>query len=294
MLANKREYMDFIKMQGAGNDFVMLKPEIVDLEWSQLAQSMCNRRFGIGADGLILALPSKIADLRMRIFNPDGSEAETCGNGLRCLGKYAVINKLVNPGARQISIETIPGVRKIKLGYNRSEISQIQVGIGVPRFSVRDIPLRVESGKSKKFDMNPILDYPLIVDDTSLSLSFVSMGNPHAVHFIANEISEFPLSELGPQVENHPLFPKRINFEIARVMNRQKIEVRVWERGAGETLACGTGACAVAVAAHLHDYIDDKVDIILPGGTLNIEWDGRGEVLMSGPAEVVFRGEWPQ
>lgn len=132
-----------------------------------------------------------------------------------------------------------------------------------------------------------------MLDDYKFSLSFVSLGNPHAVHFIENEVAEFPLSEIGPQIEHHPLFPKRVNFEVARIINRQKIEMRVWERGAGETLACGTGACAVAVVAQLHNYIDDKVDIILPGGTLNIEWDGRGEVLMSGPAEVVFTGDWP-
>jgi diaminopimelate epimerase len=255
---------------------------------------MCNRRFGIGADGLILVLPSKIADLRMRIFNSDGSEAETCGNGLRCLAKYAVRNRMVKSGVNQILIETIPGVRKVKLAFQDADLVQVQVGIGIPKFAAKEIPLKVEPGKSKIVDITPILDYPLSLGDYALSLSFVSMGNPHAVHFIANEVSEFPLSEVGPQVENHPMFPKRINFEIARIINRQKIEMRVWERGAGETLACGTGACAVAVAAQLHDYIDNKVDILLPGGTLNIEWDGRGEVLMSGPAEVVFIGEWLQ
>ncbi len=133
-----------------------------------------------------------------------------------------------------------------------------------------------------------------MIDDNKLSLSFISMGNPHAVHFIENDVAEFPLLEIGPEVEHHPMFPKRINFEVARVINRQKIEMRVWERGAGETLACGTGACAVMVAAQLHNFVDNKVDIILSGGILNIEWDGRGEVLMSGPAEVVFTGDWPQ
>lgn len=285
--------MEFIKMQGAGNDFVMLRPDEINQDWSQMAMTLCNRRFGIGADGIILALPSNKADVRMRIFNSDGSEAETCGNGLRCLAKYALLNNIIKPGSPFIIVETIPGVRKINLGYKGSELIYIQVGIGVPKFKATEIPLKIDFSKSKLLDAYPILDYPLVVDDNTFSLSFVSMGNPHAVHFIDNEVAEFPLLEIGPQIEHHPLFPKRVNFEIARIINRQKIEMRVWERGAGETLACGTGACAVAVAAQLHNYIDNKVDIILPGGILNIEWDGRGEVLMSGPAEVVFSGDWP-
>jgi diaminopimelate epimerase len=284
--------MIFSKMQGAGNDFVVNQPGPDNMDWPQIARQICDRHFGIGADGLILALPSKAANLRMRIFNPDGSEAETCGNGLRCLARFAVINSLIKAGTKQITIETIPGIRKINLGYNGGELSFIQVGIGVPKFTPSDMPLKAEAGKHRQFEAIPILDYELAIEDIQLSLSFVSMGNPHAVHFIQNEVSEYPLIEIGPQVEHHPLFPRRTNFEVARVVNRHKIEMRVWERGAGETLACGTGACAVAVAAQLHGYIDEKVDITLPGGTLNIEWNGKDEVLMSGPAEVVFTGEW--
>jgi diaminopimelate epimerase len=237
-----------------------------------------------------LALPSKIADIRMRIFNPDGSEAETCGNGLRCLSKFAVLNKIVSPGSPEITIETIPGVRKIKLGCQGTNLTKIQVGIGVPQFKAKLIPVEVDPAKVKE----PVLDYPLTIGKQQLALTFVSMGNPHAVFFINQEVNTFPLTEIGPQVEHHAMFPKRINFEVARVIDRELIEMRVWERGAGETLACGTGACAVAVAARIHNYINNKVDIILPGGTLNIEWDGVGEVKMSGPAEVVFSGDWPE
>lgn len=282
--------MKFTKMQGAGNDFVMLNPERNEANWPELAQKICNRHFGIGADGIILALPSKVADVRMRIFNPDGSEAETCGNGLRCLAKYAVINQLIKPGTTKISVETIPGVRNIKLEYRGQELDRIQVGIGVPRFDARDIPVKIDLIKSH----GPIVDYPLTVEGNALSLNFISMGNPHAVCFAEQELKGFDLRAVGPKVENNSIFPQRINFEIARVRNRKTIEMRVWERGAGETLACGTGACAVAVASIIHDYTDHQVDIILPGGTLNIEWDGKGEVLMSGPAEVVFSGDWPQ
>jgi diaminopimelate epimerase len=282
--------MKFTKMQGAGNDFVMLKPERNEANWPELAQKMCNRHFGIGADGIILALPSKVADVRMRIFNPDGSEAETCGNGLRCLAKYAVINQLIKPGTTKITVETIPGVRNIKLEYRGQELDRIQVGIGVPRFDAKDIPVKIDLIKLH----GPIVDYPLFVEGNALSINFISMGNPHAVCFIEQELKGFDLRAVGPKVENNSIFPRRINFEIARVRNRKTIEMRVWERGAGETLACGTGACAVAVAAIIHDYTDHQVDIILPGGTLIIEWDGKGEVLMSGPAEVVFSGDWPQ
>jgi diaminopimelate epimerase len=285
--------MNFTKMQGAGNDFVMLKPAGDNLDWPQLAKTMCNRRFGIGADGIILALPSKKSDIRMRIFNSDGSEAETCGNGLRCLARYCIDNGIVKPGLKQISIETIPGVRVIKLGYEGPRLTGIQVGMGTPRFAASEIPVNIEPGRGRKTETTPILDYPLSIDDRTFSLNFVSMGNPHAIHFIKESVEDYPLADYGPQVENHPIFPRRINFEIAHVKNRKQIETRVWERGAGETLACGTGACAVAVAAHLHDYVEDAVEILLPGGTLKIEWDGRGEVLMSGPAEVVFSGVWP-
>jgi diaminopimelate epimerase len=274
-------------MQGAGNDFILLNPENNELKWAELARKTCDRHFGIGGDGLILALPSKTADVRMRMFNPDGSEAESCGNGLRCLAKYAVLNNLVKPGTPAMTIETIPGVRKINLGYEGSALNKIQVSIGAPKFKAEDIPVAVNTGQT------PIVDYPLAVEGSQLYLTFVSLGNPHAVAFLTDRIEDYPLEKIGPQVENQAIFPKRINFEIANIVNRKTIRMRVWERGAGETLACGTGACAVAVAARLHKFIDDAVDIILPGGTLNTIWEGRGEVLMSGPAEVVFTGDWP-
>ena len=281
--------MKFTKMQGAGNDFIMIEAVGLERDWLQTAKAMCDRRFGIGADGLILVLPSNVADVRMRIFNSDGSEAETCGNGLRCLARYAVSKGLAKPGAREISIETIPGVRKIRLAYEGKNLAKIQVGMGQPKFAAQDIPAKVGE---HQLDIIPIQDYPVLVDGRRLELSFVSMGNPHAVYFSNQKVADFPLSEIGPKVEHHKMFPKRINFEIARVLNRKTIEARVWERGAGETLACGTGACAIAVSARLHNFVGDKVDIMLPGGTLNIEWDGKGEVLMSGPAEIVFSGEW--
>jgi diaminopimelate epimerase len=289
--------ISFTKMQGAGNDFVLVDPGNMKRDWSQLAITMCDRHFGIGADGLLLVLPSDTADCQMHIFNPDGSEAEACGNGLRCLAKYVVDKGLVKAGSREISIETLAGVRKVKLHKTDDKTARIQVGMGEPKFGAEDIPVIIAPDKQDKLGTKPILNYPVKVTGREIVLSFVSMGNPHAVYFWSQPVSDFPLSEVGPQVEQMAIFPNRTNFEVAYVVPTppQPIEVRVWERGAGETLACGSGACAVAVAARQHGYINsNKVDIKLPGGVLEVEWDGAGEVFLSGPTETVFTGEWPE
>lgn len=284
--------MNFTKMQGAGNDFVLLETNDTPHDWSQVAIAICDRHFGVGADGLLLLLPSDVADLRMRIFNPDGSEAEACGNGLRCMAKYALHRGLVNNSEQEISVETIAGIRKAVLQKARGKLATIKVSMGKPRFGARDIPVVIESGKNL-VDIKPIIDYPITVDSKKLLLSLVSMGNPHAVYFAPQPVSDFPLSRLGPKVEHLAIFPNHVNFEVANVISRQQIEARVWEKGVGETLACGSGACAIAVAAQLHGYIGKKVDVKLPGGILQVEWDGTREVSLSGPAEIVFAGEWP-
>ena len=286
--------MKFTKMQAAGNDFILLEAGTVNRDWSRIAIAICDRHFGVGGDGLLVVSPSDKADLRMREFNLDGSEAEACGNGLRCVAKYAAHSGLVDVGAHQISVETIAGIRQAKLDRTRGKVTRIQVSMGEPRFGVKDIPVAIESSQEETADTKPILDHPLIVDGEKLLLNFVSMGNPHAICFWEHPVANFPLSQLGPQIECHNIFPNRINFEIARVINRKQIEARVWERGVGETLACGSGACAVTVTAQLHGYIGSEVDIKLPGDILNVEWDGVGEVLLSGPAEVVFTGEWSE
>ena len=251
---------------------------------------MCDRHFGVGGDGLLLVLPSNIADFRMHMFNPDGSEAEACGNGLRCLARYVLDRGLVK--TQEILVETLAGIRKIRVHKAVDGAAKIQVSMGEPKFGAKDIPVVIEPDKNLVSPIKPILDYPIAIKDRELSLSLVSMGNPHAVYFEQHSISDFPLSRLGPEVEQLAIFPNRVNFEVARVIDRDQIEARVWERGVGETLACGSGACAVAVAAQLHGYIDNRVDIKLPGGILEIEWDRGGEVFLSGPAEVVFTGEW--
>ncbi len=284
--------MNFTKVQGAGNDFVLVEASSIDQNWAQMAIAMCDRHYGIGGDGLLLLLPSDIADFQMRVFNADGSEAEACGNGLRCFAKYVIDKGLVSMRANHISVETKAGISKVRLHKMGTEVSTIQVSMGEPKFAARDIPVTIGQGDNL-VDITPILDYPVTVNGRELPLSFVSMGNPHAVYFCQHSVSDFPLSRIGPQVEQHRMFPNRVNFEVANVVNRQRIEARVWERGVGETLACGTGACAIAVIARLNGYTDNKVDIKLPGGILNVEWAGEGEVFLSGPAEVVFNGEWP-
>jgi diaminopimelate epimerase len=287
--------MKFSKLQATGNDFILVDTitEPRKGDWGELARAMCDRHFGIGADGLILVQNSTSADLKMRLFNSDGSEAEVSGNGLRCFAKYAIEKGLISKMSsragqsnRSLTIETLSGVRKVKAYISRSKVNRAEVNMGLPRFQPEQIPVKV------KVDIIPVLDYPLMIDRKKLILSLLSMGNPHAVSFLSRPVADFPLAAIGPKVEKHPMFPQRTNFEVARVLSREKIEARVWERGVGETLACGSGACAIAVAAQLLDYVDSEVDIILEGGTLTVSWDRVGEVLLDGPVEEVFTGEW--
>ena len=287
--------MDFTKLEGAGNDFVLVETSDTHRDWSRLAIATCNRHFGIGADGLLLLMPSETADVRMCMFNPDGSEAEACGNGLRCLVKYVISRKLLGDGGAQefLFIETKDGIRKAIVSQSAGKEINIQVSMGAPKFKAGEIPVAIEASDRGLVDIKSMLNYTTTVDDWKLPLNLVSMGNPHAVYFTEQPVVSFPLARIGPEIERHGIFPQRVNFEVARLTSRQQIEARVWERGAGETLACGTGSCAIAVAARLHGFIDSTVAIKLPGGILNLEWDGTGEVLLGGPTEIVFTGQWP-
>jgi len=287
--------MRFSKLQATGNDFILVDALTGPGEgdWGEVAQAMCDRHFGIGADGLILVQNSTIADLKMRILNSDGSEAEVSGNGLRCFAKYAIEKGLTGKMSSRaelsnlyLAIETLAGIRKVKAYMSGNKVNRIEVDMGLPRFQPEQVPVKA------KVDIIPILDYPLVINGKELTLAILSMGNPHAVSFLSRPIADFPLAEIGPKVEKHPIFSQRTNFEIASVLSREEIEARVWERGVGETLACGSGACAVAVVAQLLDYVEPQVDIILKGGTLTVSWDRVGEVLLTGPVEEVFTGEW--
>ncbi|MCX6023579.1 MAG: diaminopimelate epimerase, partial [Chloroflexi bacterium] len=228
--------MQFVKMHGIGNDFVMVDARGEEQPWAELAVQMCDRHMGIGADGLILLLPSDGADLLMRMFNPDGSESEMCGNGIRCFAKYALEEGIAAAGASDLTVETLAGLRSIRPVLSNGKVDAVRVGMGAPRFRAAEIPVAVEGD-------DEVRGLPLTVDGVDLAVSCASMGNPHAVHFLSEPVAGFPLDRIGPQVEHHPLFPARINFEIVNVIDRGHLDVRVWERGAGLTLACGTGAC---------------------------------------------------
>ncbi|HEX9976945.1 MAG TPA: diaminopimelate epimerase [Dehalococcoidales bacterium] len=284
--------MKFTKMQGAGNDFVVVQTSNGRHNWSKTAVAMCDRHYGIGADGLLLLTPSKVADFRMRIFNADGSEANACGNGIRCLVKYFVDNGLAKPRARKVSVETLAGVREAEFYKANDRVAKVKIGMGRPKLSKKDIPVIIRAGEGKLVDIKSMVQYTITVAGRQLPLNLVSMGNAHAVYFSQQPVAEFPLSRIGPKIEQNKIFPRGVNFEVAQVVDRKQIEARVWEHGVGETLACGSGACAITVAARLHGHIGNKGEIKLPGGMLEVEWDGSGEVFLIGPAEAVFIGEW--
>ena len=282
--------MKFTKMHGAGNDYVYVDARSEDRDWSELSRQMSDRHFGVGGDGLILIKNSDVADLKMSMFNADGSEAEMCGNGIRCFVKYAVDRGIVSDSAASVSVETLAGIRQIATITEDGRVTGARVSMGTPILTPKDVPVKLKS--AGEYGSGPILGYPLQMDGHDLPLSFVSMGNPHAVTFIDTPVAEFPLHAVGPKIEHHSIFPNRVNFEIVNVDSPARLTARVWERGSGETLACGTGACGIAVASILNGHSKDTVDITLPGGTLKVDWDGQGEVYLEGPAEEVFSGEW--
>ena len=274
------ESLPFIKMHGLGNDFVVVGPEDAgrELDWPRLARETGDRHFGVGHDGLLLVErgTTAAADFRMRMFNPDGSESEMCGNGIRCFAKY-----LHDTG---VSFALYPyGIRLLTDGAG-AEVRAVVVDMGVPVFAAEQIPVLVEQAVVER--------EPLLVDGHRFEISAVSMGNPHADAFV-EDVQRIPLERVGPLVEHHPWFPRRVNFEVVSVQARDELTMRVWERGAGMTLACGSGACAVMAVARRLGLVDNTVLIHLPGGDLSLRWDGKGGVAMTGPATYVFRGEWP-
>ncbi|MEC9237512.1 MAG: diaminopimelate epimerase, partial [Chloroflexota bacterium] len=224
------------------------------------------------------------------MFNADGSEAEMCGNGIRCFVKYAVDRGIVPNSGASVSVETLAGIRQVAPIKEDGSVTGARVSMGLPILTPADVPVKLES--AGEYGAGPVLKYPFLMDGYDLPLSFVSMGNPHAVTFIDTAVAEFPLHTVGPKIEHHSIFPNRVNFEIVNVDSPNHLTARVWERGSGETLACGTGACGIAVASILTGHSGNTVDITLPGGTLKVDWDGQGEVFLEGPAQEVFSGEW--
>lgn len=278
--------MRFSKLHGTGNDFLLANPEDESQDWAAISRAMCERHFGVGADGLMLVLPSEKADVRMRLFNADGSEAEVSGNGVRCLVKYAIEGGIAKPTNDQLTVEVAHEVLRADVTMSGEEVSAVRLSMGAPIFEPKEIPMLAEVEP-------PVLDFPIEASGEMLIVNCVSMGNPHAVLFVSQPVEDYPLERLGPVVEYHVAFPQRVNFGVARVEARDRMHVRVWERGVGETLACGTGSCAAMVVARLHDLAGERVEIVQPGGNLIVEWDGKGEVFLSGPAEFIFEGDWP-
>lgn len=301
--------MRFTKMQGLGNDYVYVN---CFEEWVEnppkLAKRISDRHFGIGSDGLILICPSEAADFEMVMYNADGSRSEMCGNGIRCVAKYVYDYGLTDKTC--ISVETLGGIKYLDLTVEDGKVTLVRVDMGIPELRANKIPIICEAEDEEcvvdedsvlggadvedeitAADKKQVVDESIVVDGMEYHITGVSMGNPHAVVFL-EDVESFDIEKIGPKFENHERFPNRINTEFVQVIDRKMIEMRVWERGSGETLACGTGACAAAVASILNGLAERSVTVKLRGGNLTVEWDQEsGKVYMTGPAEVVFEGE---
>ena len=277
--------MKFTKMQGLGNDYVYVNCVEKKMEnASQIAIAVSDRHYGIGSDGLILINSSEVADFEMEMYNADGSRGEMCGNGIRCVGKYVYDYGLTDK--THITIETLAGIKYLDLQVEDGKVKQVRVNMGSPLLRPEEIPIALE-GES-------VIDVPISINDIVYRMTGEGMGNPHTVVFL-DDIEQMKIEEIGPKFENHSYFPNRVNTEFVKVIDRTHVKMRVWERGSGETLACGTGACAVAVACILNGLTEEDVTVSLLGGDLQIQWERKENIVyMTGPAEVVFDGEWNQ
>lgn len=275
--------MKFTKMQGIGNDYVYVncfEETVADPE--RVSEIISDRHFGIGADGLVLIMPSDKADFRMRMFNADGSEGNMCGNATRCIGKFVYDNHLTDKTS--ITLETRSGIKKLTLYPENGKVKTVLVDMGKAVLKPADIPMNVSG--------DTFINKPITVDGKEVFISAVSMGNPHAVTYV-DDVDSLELEKIGPSFENHPLFPERVNTEFIKILDESTMQMRVWERGSGETWACGTGACAATAASVLNGYFphDKEITVKLRGGDLFITYKSDGTVLMRGPAETVFTGE---
>lgn len=274
--------MKFTKMHGIGNDYVYVncfQEEVKNP--AEVSKYVSDRHFGIGSDGLILIKPSDVADFKMDMYNADGSQGEMCGNGIRCVAKYVYDYGLTDK--ETISVETLAGIKHLELTIEEGKVALVRVNMGSPELVPEKIPVAAEGERA--------INVPLEVKGNSYQMNCVSMGNPHCVIFMEEDVRNLNLEAIGPDFENHQRFPKRINTEFVNVLDNQTLRMRVWERGSGETLACGTGACATAVAAMLNGHVQKEVTVHLLGGDLKIQWDGgNAPVYMTGPATTVFDG----
>lgn len=272
--------MNFTKMEGTGNDFLVTH-EILENQLQSIknqASAICDRRKGVGGDGIIFILPSKDADFKMRIFNSDGSEPEMCGNGIRCFALYVKQKKLNS--SKSLAIETLAGVIRTECLENE----MVTVNMGQPHLNAPEIPVALSDGR--------VLMHELQIEDRSFKINAISMGNPHAVIYVSDALTDELILEYGPKIERNRFFPKKTNVEFIKILNQKEIQMRVWERGCGETQACGTGACASVVSGIINNLHDKAITVHLPGGNLHISWNGNetDPVMMTGPARVVFEG----
>lgn len=275
--------MKFTKMHGCGNDYIYVNGFEEDIDNpNEMAEKVSHVRFGIGSDGMVVIHPSDVADFKMKMYNADGSEGAMCGNAIRCVGKYVYDNKMTDK--TNITVETKAGIKILELNVNDGKVDTVRVDMGAPILNPALIPV--------KFDGEDMINQPLCVNDKKYMVTCVSMGNPHCVTFV-EDTKALDLEHIGPMFENHEVFPDRVNTEFVQVIDRQTVNMRVWERGSGETWACGTGACACVMACILNGHTDDRVTVHLVGGDLYIEYDReKNTIFMTGPAVVVCNGDF--
>ena len=299
--------MHFTKLQGAGNDYIFVDGLREQRDWPEIARRVSDRHFGVGADGLIVVAPSERAPVRMRMYNLDGSEGEMCGNGIRCFAKFVLERGMVPANGGTLDVETGAGVLNIAPHWNGGRVTGARVDMGEPILRASDVPVDASKmGPSDSAALDVALveslglrpdelafDAPVTVSGVTFTLTAVSMGNPHVTAFIDEPVNDVELDRLGPRMEHHEAYPRRINFHLVNYVARDHLVSRTWERGSGLTLACGTGVSSIVVAARLHGLVDDEVRVEVPGGELTITWPGHGPVFMDGDAVEVFSGDFP-
>ena len=280
--------IEFAKLHGCGNDYIAVDGRSIERDWSALTAEMSRPAFGVGSDGIVLLQDSNVAQVRMRVFNPDGSEAEMSGNGIRLFAKFVLDRNLAQPTDGGLTVETLGGVRTVWPEMVDGRMKSARVAMGPATFTATEVPVET----SELGGINEVVAEAVKIGGAELSITCLGIGNPHAVAIMDESVEDFPLTEVGPFVENHPMFPQRINFEIVNVHARDRIRARIFERGAGETMSSGTGSTASAFACRRLGLVDDAVDVVVDGGVLRISWDENDEAYLEGPAVEVFTGVW--
>ena len=280
--------IEFAKLHGCGNDYIAIDGRGIDRDWAALTVAMSRPAFGVGSDGIVLLLDSDVAQVRMRVYNPDGSEAEMSGNGIRLFAKFVLDRGIAKPGDDGLTVETLGGVRTVWPHMENDSMISARVAMGPATFSAPEVPVDT----ADLGGIGEVISENINIGGANLSITCLAIGNPHAVAITDDPVEDFPLTEIGPLVENHVMFPQRINFEIVNVLARDRIRARIFERGAGETLSSGTGSTASAFACRKLGLVDDAVDVVVDGGVLRISWDENDEAYLEGPAVEVFTGVW--